>query len=94
MLILLSNLVRQTTDGETVPTIVRAERRVDATSREIEEVTCQTSRPIAVDGRSRSRPMEAMEAKSPGRAVVATDVPATDEVDQEITFFDAKKQMG
>ena len=50
----LSNLVRQTTDGESEPTIERAVRRVDATSIEIEVVTCQTSRPIVVNGRSRS----------------------------------------
>ena len=78
--LLLSNLVRQTTDGESVPTRVRAARRADATSSESEEVTCQTSRPIAVNGRSRSGPIVAIDAKIPGRAVVAIDVSATDEV--------------
>ena len=80
MLILLSNLVRQTTDGETVPTIVRAARRADATSRETEVVTRQTSRPIVENGRSRRRPMVAIDAKRPDRAEVAIDIPATDEV--------------
>ena len=60
--------------------MVRAVRRVDAASIETEVVTCQTSRPIDVNGRSRRRPMVAMEAKIPGRAVEARDVPATDEV--------------
>ena len=76
----LSNLVRQTTDGETEPTIERAVRRVDATSIEIEVVTCQTSRPIVVNGRSRSGPIVAIDAKIPDRTIITIDVPATDEV--------------
>ena len=90
----LSNLVRQTTDGVSIPTIVWAIRRADTASIEIEAVTCQTSRPIIVNGRSRSRPIVATDAKIPGRVAAAIDISATDEVDQEITFFDAKKQMG
>ena len=73
-----SNLVRQTTDGETEQTMVRAARREDATSIKIEVVTCQTSRPKAVDGRSRRRPIVAIEAKRMGRSVAAIDISATD----------------
>ena len=75
-----SNLVRQTTDGETIPTTGRAVRRVDATSIESEVVTCQTSRPIEVNGRSRRGPIVAIDAKRPDRAKAAIDISATDEL--------------